>query len=328
MLKNSLKIAGIAMIMISLASCVSMQKYKDLEAKYNASMDAEKKATKKNRDQEVQINELKAELDREKANFAKLQKEYDDMQADYLRSSDDYKKLLADYNEMEAKYAKQTAGNRSEIQKLLADLQTREADLKLLEEENTRKKAELDRLMADVVAKEKKVQELQAILDSKDKELKDIFNKMNEALFGFKDKGLQVYTKNGKVYVSMDEKLLFASGSWQVGNEGKEAIKKVGEVLQKNTDINVLIEGHTDNVPYQGRGEVKDNWDLSVLRANSIVKILLENKGIAPSRVTAAGRGEYAPIVANDTKENKAKNRRTEIILTPKLDELLNILGN
>jgi chemotaxis protein MotB len=151
---------------------------------------------------------------------------------------------------------------------------------------------------------------------------------VSDALLGFEGKGLTVHMKNGKVYVSMDEKLLFASGKWEVSSDGSSALRDLAKVLMKNPDINVLIEGHTDNVPYTGTGQVKDNWDLSVMRATAIVKILLANSKIDPKRFTTAGRSEYLPVDASNSTAARAKNRRTEIILSPKLDELLQIIGN
>jgi chemotaxis protein MotB len=126
----------------------------------------------------------------------------------------------------------------------------------------------------------------------------------------------------------MENKLLFESGSWAVGVEGKKAVKQLGSVLADNPDINVLIEGHTDNVPYSGNGTLKGNWDLSTKRATAIVEILRENESINPENLTAAGRGEYAPIATNDTAEGRAKNRRIEVILTPKLDEITKLLND
>jgi chemotaxis protein MotB len=221
------------------------------------------------------------------------------------------------------------------LQKTQADLLKKENDLKKSETDLTKlqnqlneKKNNLDILTDQLDAKEKKLNELQSILDNKDKQVADLKNKITTALLGFKDKGLTIETRNGKVYVSMDEKLLFASGSWTVAEDGKNALKSVGKVLETNVDINVMIEGHTDNIPYLGSGQVKDNWDLSVMRATAIVKILLENKGIDAKRIAASGRSQYLPMEVSDTKEARAKNRRTEIILTPKLDELLKVLDN
>src|SRR5213079_3206872 len=135
-------------------------------------------------------------------------------------------------------------------------------------------------------------------------------------------------TKNGKVYVSMEEQLLFASGSTNVEKRGEDALKKLGEVLETNKDINVMVEGHTDDVPISGTlpSGAKDNWELSVLRATAVTKIILKNSGVMPGRLTAAGRGPYVPVETGNSPEAKRKNRRTEIILTPKLDELLKVL--
>jgi chemotaxis protein MotB len=151
---------------------------------------------------------------------------------------------------------------------------------------------------------------------------------VSDALMGFEGKGLTVHMKDGKVYVSLEEKLLFASGKWDVSKDGISALKDLAKVLENNPDINVLIEGHTDNVPLNSQNQVADNWDLSVMRATSIVKILLNNGKINPTRLVASGRGEFLPVEPNTSAANKAKNRRTEIILSPKLDELLQIIGS
>lgn len=151
---------------------------------------------------------------------------------------------------------------------------------------------------------------------------------ISSALVDFEGKGLTVEKRNGKVYVSMENKLLFQSGSWAVGTQGRQAVKQLGAVLADNPDISVLIEGHTDNDPFSGNGNVKDNWDLSTKRATAIVNILQENKNINPESLTAAGRGEYVPVATNDTAEGKAKNRRIEVILTPKLDKITELLNN
>ena len=145
---------------------------------------------------------------------------------------------------------------------------------------------------------------------------------------GFADKGLDVNVKDGKVYVSMADKLLFASGSWEVSAQGVQALKSLAKVLENNPDLNVVVEGHTDNDAYHGSTAVKDNWDLSVMRATAIVKLLLkQGPKIDPARVEAAGHAEYAPKVKNSSAANKAVNRRTEIILAPRLKDIINLLG-
>jgi chemotaxis protein MotB len=158
--------------------------------------------------------------------------------------------------------------------------------------------------------------------------MKKLKENLSKALNAFEGKGLTIEQKNGKVYVSMENKLLFQTGSWAVGVEGKKAVVELGKVLAQNPDISVLIEGHTDDDKILGTigGGVENNWDLSTKRATAIVNILSENKDINRQSLTAAGRGEYAPLMANTTAEGKAKNRRIEIILTPKLDEITKML--
>ena len=168
------------------------------------------------------------------------------------------------------------------------------------------------------------------MLNQKDSAVKALKDAVNKALVGFVNNGLSVEQKNGKVHVSMEEQLLFASGSTVVDKRGEEALKKLAVVLESKKDINIMVEGHTDNVPIQGTlsSGAKDNWDLSVLRATSVVKIITKNAGIDPIRISASGRGPFFPLDPASTADAKKKNRRTEIILTPKLDELLKVLEN
>ena len=187
---------------------------------------------------------------------------------------------------------------------------------------------EVETLGEELKKREIRVNELEEILKNKDKAVADLRKKLSDALFNFENKGLTITQKNGKVYVSLDESLLFASGKINVENKGIEALKNVAKVLEQNSDINVVVEGHTDDVPMKGAGEIKDNWDLSVMRATSVTKIMLDNAKIDAQRITSAGRGEFAPLDNSKTAEARKKNRRTEIILTPKLDELLKVLGD
>lgn len=172
---------------------------------------------------------------------------------------------------------------------------------------------------------EAKIRQLQEILDRQKENTEKLRQKMAAALGNFTSEQLSVYAKNGKVYVSLSEKLLFESGRADVNEEGKAALAQVVDALKDNYDININIEGHTDTVPIKIR--FQDNWALSVARSTSIVRILTQDYGLDPVRVTASGRSQYEPVADNLTPEGRAKNRRTEIILAPKLDELMNLIN-
>lgn len=193
-------------------------------------------------------------------------------------------------------------------------------------------KAEIERLNSlkkELDGKSSRVAELEGKLAAQDKNLRNLKESLSKALFEFEGKGLTVEQKNGKVYVSMENKLLFPSGSWTVSSEGKNAVEQLAEVLAKNPDIAILIEGHTDTDKIMGNlgGGITNNWDLSTKRATAIVNIIEQTNGIDKKNLTAAGRSEFAPIASNSSAEGKAKNRRIEVILTPKLDEISKLLN-
>ncbi len=212
-----------------------------------------------------------------------------------------------------------SSGSSAEIEKLLQELQQTREGLNQREDRLHEAEKELEARNARLI-------ELQNVLARQEAAVKELKDKVMNALVGFNNKGLTVHEKNGKVYVSLEEKLLFQSGQWSVDPRGQEAIGELGKVLADNPDINIMVEGHTDNVPMHGSGAVKDNWDLSVMRATAVTKILTQNEQIDPSRIIAAGRSKYVPLASNETAEGRQMNRRTEIILTPKLDELLKII--
>lgn len=173
--------------------------------------------------------------------------------------------------------------------------------------------------------REERLKMLEEIIKKQDELMNALSDRVKKALMGFDDDELSVEMRDGKVYVSMSDKLLFKSASANVEPKGVEAITKIAEVMNKNTDINMAIEGHTDSLAIN-TSRFKDNWDLSVARSVSVVRLLTAS-GVDPQRVTAAGKGEFTPIGDNKTKEGRAKNRRTEIVLTPKLNELMQLLG-
>ena len=222
-------------------------------------------------------------------------------------------------------------GNAIEKQQLMADLERRKMELLKLEDELNEleidlnaKKVDLENMSVQLQKREERVNELEQIIANKDAIVKALKDKVANALLGFRDKGLSVEEKNGKVYVSMDAKLLFASGSTKVDAQGVKALKELAKVLESQEDLEILVEGHTDTDKMKSSSHPSDNWELSVLRATSVVKIMLSNSNMDPVTISAAGRSEFIPIDS----ENKAKNRRIEVVLIPKLDELFDIISN
>lgn len=183
----------------------------------------------------------------------------------------------------------------------------------------------LQEKMSKLAEREATINKLQGEIDAQNEKVATLLNSVKDALLGFSSDELTVTQKDGKVYVAMSDKLLFQSGSAQVNKQGKEALGKLAEVLKKQNDIDVFIEGHTDNKPIK-TVQFKDNWDLSVVRATSVVRILTKEYDVNPLQIVPSGRGEYMPMDTNDTAEGRARNRRTEIIMAPRLDKLMEIL--
>lgn len=184
----------------------------------------------------------------------------------------------------------------------------------------------LSQKMSEVEERERIINELQDMINSQNEKVRALLNSVKEALLGFSSEELTVTEKDGKVYIAMSDKLLFESGSAKVDKRGKEALAKLAEVLNKQSDIDVFIEGHTDSKPIN-TVQFKDNWDLSVIRATSVVRILTKDYGVNPLQIQPAGRAEFIPVADNETADGRARNRRTEIILSPKLDKLFQMLN-
>ena len=317
------KIALACVVLSLTTSCVSKKIYQDLENKYadlkkehNALSD-ENGLLKTDKNQlELDKNNLQTELDKTKA-------ERDKLAADYAATKKNLDNLKASYAALEKDSNDALEANINKNRQLLAEL---EAKQKALAAEQDR----LNKLKKDLEASSTRLAELEKMMADKEAAMKKLKETLSKSLKAFEGKGLTVTERDGKVYVSMENKLLFESGSWTVGSEGKKAVDLVGKVLGDNPDISVLIEGHTDNDKITGTigGGVENNWDLSTKRATAIVNILSANAKVKKENLTAAGRGEYAPLMSNETAEGKAKNRRIEIILTPKLDEISKMLND
>ncbi len=315
------KLSLIALLLVLTTSCVSKKIYTDLENRYAT-------LKKENRTLSDENADISKSLTASQNELAKLRKDYDaavakrnQLEKDYEATKSNLENLQKSYNALEQNSSSSLAENAKKNRELLAQLEAKE---QALAAENAR----LEKLKRDMEVRSQRIAELENIISSKDAAMTKLKNAISKALTNFEGKGLTVEQRDGKVYVSMENKLLFESGSWAVGKNGKEAVKQLGTVLADNPDIAVMIEGHTDNAPYTGNGQISGNWDLSTKRATAIVEILRENARINPENLTAAGRGEYAPIASNETVEGKAKNRRIEVILTPKLDEISKLLND
>jgi chemotaxis protein MotB len=311
---------------LMLFACVPARQYEEVKDKYQK-CDDELTALKASvKDIEEQNKELTALVDQLKNHKATLEKDTSVLGKSLRIKEQQYDKINRLNDEIQRKLEELKKGNELEAQKLSGELLKTQADLQKKEDALKALEAELNLKSMQLKDREAKVKELEQILANKDKAVRELKEKVQQALLGFENNGLTIEQKNGKVYVSLEESLLFASGSYTVNSKGTDVLKKLAKVLEQNTDINVMVEGHTDNVPYKGSGDLKDNWDLSVKRATSVVKIIIDNSSVKPERLIAAGRSEYVPLDNSNTAEARKKNRRTEIILTPKIDELLKIL--
>jgi chemotaxis protein MotB len=317
-----IKKISIGLVLIALSSsCVSKKIFNELETKF-ADL---KKENRKTQDLYDSISKFKSQLDIEHSNlkkdYEKTKAERDKLAIDFASADKNLKTLQASYNALEKNSDESLKENMAKNRELLAQLEAKEKAL-------AAEKERLNKLSADLKKGTDRVNELESIMAAKEAAMKKLKDALSKSLKAFEGKGLTVNQRDGKVYVSMENKLLFESGSWAVGSEGKKAVVLVASVLAQNPDISVLIEGHTDNDKFAGAvGQIENNWDLSTKRATAIVNILSENKGVKKDNLTAAGRGEFAPLMSNDTPEGKAKNRRIEIILTPKLDEISKMLN-
>lgn len=325
--------SAIIVLSVAIFSCVPSRKYEELNSKYKTCSEENASLKSSNKDLEEKSNEMMASIEQLKKLISSLENDTTVLGSSLRQMTSNYDQVNKTYQLLLDKNNELLAGNKTTTEKLMKDLQktqeelqSKEDALRALEGSLNTKEDKLKKLTAELEAREKRVNELEAMINRKDSLVTALKNKVKDALLGFENNGLTIQQKNGKVYVSLDESLLFSSGSYAVAAKGVDVLKKLAKVLEQNQEINILVEGHTDNVPLNGKGDVADNWDLSVKRATSVVKIITGNSSVNPRRLTAAGRSEYVPLDMTNTADGRKKNRRTEIILSPKLDELLQML--
>lgn len=293
--------------------CVSSKIFNEIESRY-ATLKGE------NASLETAHNQLIKNYDSLRYHYGELVGQYEKQSQLLATTSGTLATLQDAYAALEQNSNEALQASIEKNRGLLEEIQIKEGELL---SERTR----LDSLKRELSSRIARVEELEGLVAAKEVLMSALKTALTDALVSFKGNGLSVEQRDGKVYVSMENKLLFQSGSWSVGNTGKQALKKLGNVLAANPEIAVLIEGHTDSDPYIGNDNLSGNWDLSTKRATEIVKLLLKNNKIKAENLTAAGRGQYQPLATNKTAAGKAKNRRIEVILTPKLDKIAALLS-
>ena len=294
-------------------SCVSSKIFNEIESRY-ATLKGE------NASLEKEHGQLIKNYDSLRYHYGELVGQYEKQSQLLATTSGTLATLQDAYTALEQNSNEALQVSIEKNRGLLEEIQIKEGELLL---ERTR----LDSLNKELSSRIARVDELEKLVTDKEALMTALKTALTDALVSFKGNGLSVEQRNGKVYVSMENKLLFQSGSWSVENTGKQALKMLGSVLASNPEIAVLIEGHTDSDPYIGNDNLSGNWDLSTKRATEIVKLLLKNNKIKAENLTAAGRGQHQPLATNKTAAGKAKNRRIEVILSPKLDKISALLS-
>lgn len=306
----------VALLPLMLSSCiVTKKKYDDLLAqKVRTEADLA--------DRTAQLDSATADISALTERLNALKQDTTNLGIDKRNTSQRLATLEAEHEQLNSYYKNLLTSSG----KLNRDLTQQQEQLLAIQDNLEKTRKINDSLSVNLAAREKKVKELEQVLASKEKAVQDLKNRITNALLNFKDGDITVKVKNGKVYVSLAEQLLFGSGSIDVDSKGISALQQLAKAIKDQKDINIIVEGHTDNVPISRKSQyMQDNWDLSVMRATSITKILTK-AGVSSKQITPSGRGEYSPLASNDTPQNKQKNRRTEIIITPNLDELFKIL--
>ena len=319
--------------LLILTSCVTPKMHNALHAQYDKAklqiVNKDKKIISLNEkveEQEGIIANIKRQLQELRNDSVQNGKALVQLQNFYDELSSAYDLLASKNSRNMAEKAKETKALLKQLEQAQNDLLTKEDELNNLSNSLAEKQLALENAQKELEARSVRVAELESIINKKDSMVTALKQRISKALIGLEGEGLTVVQKNGKVYVSLEEDLLFASGKYVVGSAGVSALNKLATALAGQKDLEILVEGHTDSIPLSRKSAVKDNWDLSVLRATAVVKVLMSNPNLNPTQLTAAGRGEYMPFKSNATPEGRSANRRIEIILAPNLDDLFDLL--
>ena len=327
------RISLIILSIFLISSCITPKVYNELLDKHEI---AKKNLTKN----EKLILELRENLDDKERDITNLNALVEQLRKDSIALNNDlvacqkkYDDLSTTYDLLTSKSSRYMAEKAKETKELLNQLETTQSELFAKEDQLNKSTLELEekeRKLLDsqneLELRSLRVAELEAIINRKDSMVTALKQKISKALIGLEGDGLTIEQRNGKVYISLEEDLLFASGKYEINQTGRQALDKLSDALSYQKDLEILVEGHTDSIPLSGRGLVKDNWDLSVMRATSVVKRLTSNTNLDPTQLIAAGRSEFVPISSNETSEGRGENRRIEMILSPNLDDLFKLL--
>ena len=323
----------ISTLLLVLSSCVTPKIHNALVIEHDATKSAlttqEKKVLQLNgtiEEQEGTIISLKSQISEMRNDSVQNGIALTTLQSKYDALSDAYDLLTSKNSRYMADKAKETKKLLEQLEQAQTELFAKEDELNKLSASLEAKEDELKLAQEELDARSARVTELETIINKKDSIVTALKSSISKALIGLEGEGLTVVQKNGKVYISLEEDLLFASGKYEVNSGGVSALSKLATALASQKDLEILVEGHTDSIPLSGRGLVKDNWDLSVMRATNVVKVLLKTPSLDPLQLTAAGRAEFVPIATNKTKEGRSANRRIEMILSPNLDDLFELL--
>ncbi|MBI1184149.1 OmpA family protein [bacterium] len=331
-MKPFIKVAMLCSVV--LASCVSPRVVEDLETKMAALQKQKDDCQQALKIKEEQLARTEKQLKEAEENLKATDKANSALTQDTTVMGRNYRRLKLANKDLNATLTKQLELNKQMAEQsekknkeLYNELISLEKELELKEEKLNERDASLNELQSSLVAREKKVEELQKAINERDSMMGALKDRITKALLSYEGKGISVKVEGDKVYVSLEEQILFASGKYSIDKKGEEALLELAKVLNANPDLTIMVEGHTDNVPIK-TSCIADNYDLSVLRGAEITRILTQKGKVDPKRVIAAGRGEYLPVADNSTAEGRKKNRRIEIVLTPDLDKLLNLLND
>ena len=263
----------------------------------------------------------KKQLAAAKADYDKLNTEYATLQGNYQNAQVTIAKAEANQKNLEDRL-KEAQRNQAQLQKAYATLQS---SLNKSLEQNTQGNVNISKLVDEINASNRFIKQLVETKSKSDSLNMVLTNRLTRSLSREELQEVDVQVLKGVVYISLADNMLYKSGSYEINDRAGETLSKIAKIIMDYKDYDVLVEGNTDNVPIS-RTNLRNNWDLSALRASSVVQALQNQYGVDPKRLSAAGRGEYNPIASNDTEVGKQRNRRTQIIITPKLDQFMELI--